>query len=158
MSGSAAENIPSTFSNSSQWSATWTYRDGDWRGTCGGTWHHDWYDDTPDRTGTFTRTFEASNPPHWPLFNTRSPPAPGSPMMVWVMRDCEIFSTEKVYTGTETHPTWGLQHNADDTQEAEDHYSDFDAWWDPDTGLVHAWRWAQLHGGSSGQVTSTDAP
>ena len=154
--GSAGESIPSTFDNSSTWEASWTYRDGDWRGTCSGSWEHRWEDGSVER-GTFSRTLDGSNGPHWPLFNTRSPPAVGEEVQVWVMWDCGISSYDMIYSGTESSE-WGTVHNADDVTVAEENYSDFDTWWDPDTGLVYEWDWSRSKSGSQGRVVSTDAP
>lgn len=162
--GSAAESVPDQYQTSSDWTATWTYRDGDWHGTCEGTSEHDWdewmeeelgYNDT---TTTFARTFSASDPPHWPLFNTRNPPAESDDVEVWLMWDCRITSETMVYTGVVDHDRAGRAHRADDTQEAEENYSDFTAFWDTDTGLVLSWGWGRRHSGTSGEVMETDAP
>lgn len=153
----AGESYPSTFSNSSRSTATWTYRDGDWHGTCSGDWTQTWENGTVER-GTFSATFDASSPPHWPLFATTSPPAVGSEVDTWVLWDCRISGQTMRYSGTETHGGFGTTHNADDEQIAEENYSDFDEWWDPGTGLVLEWSWSRSHSGTSGRVVSTDAP
>jgi hypothetical protein len=152
--GTAGESFPSTFDNSSEWTATWTFEDGDWRGECEGSYEHDWDEgiSEEDTSGTFRAEFTASDPPHWPLFNTRDVPDVGDEIEVWIMWDCDIRQETMIYSGIEN----GF-HTADDTQEAEENYSDFNTRWDPETGLVLDWSWSRSHSGSSGTV-ETDAP
>lgn len=157
MQGGAGQSAPGTFTNSSKWTAEWVYRDDDWHGTCEGSWTTTWEDDRVER-GTFSARFEASDPPHWPLFNTKTPPAKGGSVEAWYMWDCRIGSAQMLYDGTVDHGEWGTTHTAQDTQEAEENYSDFDTHWDPESGLVIDWKWARSHSGTSGRVTSTDAP
>ena len=151
--GDAGESIPSTFNNRSTWEATWTYRDGDWHGTCSGSWEHTWYNGTVER-GSFSRALEASDPPHWPLFNTRSPPAVGEEMTVWIMWDCRITQERMVYAGTEDG---GAVHLATEPDEASP-YSAFETRWSAGSGLVLSWEWARSHSGTRGQLVDTDAP
>lgn len=153
--GRSSESAPSTFVNSTEWTATWRYADGDWVGECEGTWEMAWADDSgnEDSSGTFSRELAADDPPHWPLLNTRDPPDEGESVQVWIMWGCDIESALMVYSGLDDG-----RHRADDTKEAEENYSDFTTSWDPDTGLVLEWDWARRNSGTSGELTATDAP
>lgn len=137
---------------------TWTYTNGDWRGAC--SWQSyersDWTD--PEwRNTTGETVFSASSPPHWPPFNTKNPPAVGERVTVWHLDGCTIESRDMIYSGVQDS-RWGRVHDADDERVAEENYSDYDAVWDPETGLVLQWSWARRNSGLSGVVTSTDAP
>lgn len=155
----SGESGPGSFVNTSGSIATWVYRDGDWHGTCEGSWELHWAEGSGqnDTNGTFSRAYEASDPPHWPPLNTRTPPAVGEPVDVWIMWDCDLREVGMVYSGL-TESSWGRVHHADDTAEAEAHYSDFDTWWDPEIGLVLGWSWARSHSGTRGELIETDAP
>lgn len=74
------------------------------------------------------------------------------------MWDCDIRSTQMVYRGLEDSSRWGRAHRADDTQEAEENYSDLTSFWDPDTGLVLSWEWSRSKSFTRGAVTATDMP
>lgn len=153
--GSASDSAPNTFVNSTEWTAAWRYEDGDWVGECEGTWEMDWDESTgnEDASGSFSRELSVADPPHWPLLNTRDPPDEGESVQVWVMWGCDIESASMVYSGLNEG-----RHRADDTQEAEENYSDFTTFWDPDTGLVLEWDWSRRTSGTSGRLTATDAP
>lgn len=134
---------------------TWTYSDGDWHGACvyttstwdGDSWDHD----------AGTERYSASSPPHWPLFNTRDPPPVGGQVEVWHLWDCRIDHATMVYSGVEA-TNYGPAHTADDERIAEENYSDYNGYWDPDTGLVLEWQWARRASSTNGHLTSTDAP
>jgi hypothetical protein len=84
--------------------ATWTFTGGDWRGTC--TVHtREFVSGRGEQESTGTRTYSASSPPHWPLFNTKSPPAEGQPVTVWYLDRCAIESMDAAFAGTDTEPT-----------------------------------------------------
>lgn len=161
--GEGGESAPGTYQNNSEWSARWTYRDGDWHGACEGTYTLTWDEGMheyghEDTTGSFSRKLSAASPPHWPLFNTRDPPEAGERVTVWRMWDCNIYSSEMVYTGEFDSERAGRAHRADHTQEAEENYADFTSFWDTDTGLVLSWYWAGRNSAVSGLLDETDAP
>ena len=156
--GSASDGAPNTFDNRSEWTATWRYEDGDWVGRCEGTYERDYSegleeDGYEDVSGSFARELSADDPPHWPLFNTLDVPDEGDSLEVWIMWNCDIRSATMVYSGES-----GGLHRADDTQEAEENYSDFTTYWDDETGLVTEFDWARRTSSASGELVSTDAP
>lgn len=151
----SGEGYPDGYSNSSEATATWRYTDGDWVGSCEGTWTETLPDGTTT-TGTFSRPLDAQHPPHWPLLNTQAPPAQGEEVEAWHMWDCSIQSATMRYGGIEDTP-WGRGHTADDEPVAEENYSDYDTAWDPATGLVKGWAWHRSHSWTVGEVTDTDA-
>jgi hypothetical protein len=137
--------------------ATWRYHDGDWRGSCDAQVHQQFEDGNGAWTynnSTFHVDYTPANPPHWPLFDTTSPPAVGGDVLVWSMEGCTIVNETMVYNGTATTPEWGTTHTAHDTDIAEQNYSSFRTWWRTDTGLVDAWSWGRLHSYSIGHLTS----
>lgn len=159
------QSIPSTFTNASRVVASWVYRDGDWRGSCEGTYAHDWNDaDQPDRTGTLSRTYRASAPPHWPLFDTKTPGAAGSPVTAWVLSDCDIVTENLVYETVGR--TQGIRNGQLVTTDAHfavepadaSGYSDHRTAWDTDTGLVLWWQIQHSKSGTTGRLLDTDAP
>lgn len=116
--------------------ANWTYVDGDWRGVCEGV--------TIERDGDVERIqerYRASDPPHWPLMDPRSPPAVGSSVQTWWLEGCDIRSAPREYEGVS-----GGRHEATSRG--------FHTAWDATTGLVVGWSSAS----SSGRLVATDAP
>lgn len=146
--------------------ATWTYRGGDWHGVCAGNRH------STDSEGVVTitpvrATFEASNPPHWPLFDTRTPPAVGEDVATWWLRGCAIESDEWPYRGADSAtttvngaPTLVPTYRA--TSDPGELPYDVQTEWSTKTGLVVEWSLArvatQAPFSNSGRLTDTDAP
>ena len=146
-----------TFTN-----VTWTYTNGDWRGTCDGTRTEQFREDAPTTTAVH-HDFVASDPPHWPLFNTRSPPEVGGDVTAWFMKGCNIQQLERRYAGTDTEPTTvNGQPTTADTFVATDYDDgspdDFRTEWSRDSGLVEYWSWSQRHTSTRGDLVDTDAP
>ena len=145
---------------------TWTYAGGDWRAVC----VMEAYDRNHDGTWnnhTIRREITAATPPHWPLMNTRSPPAPGEAVTTWYLRDCELSEQTLYYVGTETEATTvNGQPATVPTHLAEDDYPpeqpmSWSSEWSTKTGLVVDWGYSR--GGmaahsNSGRLVDTDAP
>ena len=144
-----------TFAN-----ATWTYRNGDWHGECVATIHDDSDGDGTVEIREERATFSASSPPHWPLFNTRSPPAVGERVTTWYMHECEIRSDEDwYYRGTDEHN--GVATHLASSNVDEPPY-DFKTEWSQENGLVLYWQkyrfMTSAPYSTRGELTSTDAP
>lgn len=147
--------------------ASWTYRDGDWTGTCTADVH-----ERVAQAGwthrTATRAYTAESPPHWPLFNTRSPPAAGGAVQAWYLEGCAIEHADgMVYAGTDTEavirdgqPVLVATHVAVAPETAGS--QSFRTEWSSERGLVLAWDWTRWSGAMSsrfeGRLVQTDAP
>ena len=137
--------------------AAWTYRDGDWTGTCT-VEVRERVAGRGEETTTRTRTFTASDPPHWPIFNTRSPPAPGGAVTTWLLDGCDIeHLDDAVYQGTDTEA--GAATHVAAYPEARD--EDFRTEWSRASGLVVTWDWIRWGATTThvrGGLVATDAP
>lgn len=152
-------NVSQSFSGSDQgwrsWAnATWTYRSGDWTGVCvRHTVGTDAEGKPYERTETFT--YRASSPPHWPILNTRSPPAVGEDVRTWTLRGCTIENSTWPYRGIV-----GGYHMASSNPDEPPY--DFRTTWSTKSGLVVEWSlqryMTQAPFSSVGRLTSTDAP
>lgn len=145
---------------------TWTYTNGDWRGVCEGDNH------ATDHNGVttvehFRVEYTASDPPHWPLFNTRNVPAVGEEVEAWNTRACRIESETWTYMGTETHEaSVNGQVRTVPTHRAQSVESDmpfnYRTEWSTSTGLVLYWSHSrspsQAPSSATGQLIDTDAP
>lgn len=128
---------------------TWTYHDGDWHGLCDLHWY--WPPDFPSpgaHEGTYQVRFEASRPPHWPLFDTTHPPTVGENVTAWRVDNCQIWSETLIFDGQH-----GARYNASNHQ-----FYSVETEWDTQTGLVLGWADPGYHAGGWGELTSTDAP
>lgn len=147
--------------------ATWTYRDGDWHGACEGTrTSRDAEGQTT--TTTFSHAFTASDPPHWPLFNTKTPPVLGEDVDTSFMSGCAIEQEAYTYRGPDTEPATvsgaprvARTHVA--TSDEGDIPYDFRTEWSQTTGLVLTWSKVRGYGtqapwSTSGRLVDTDAP
>ena len=141
---------------------SWTFTNGDWRGVCEGTRTTQYRDEAPT-TETLHREITVDSPPHWPLFNTKSPPAPGGTVTAWFMKGCDIQQLERRYVGTDAESvTVSGATRSVDTHLAEDFDDgspdDFRTEWSQDVGLVAYWDWAQRNTHTRGDLLDTDAP
>lgn len=146
--------------------ATWTFTNGDWRGTCAiqtseYVSHRGW----ENRTGT--RAYSPASPPHWPLFDTRSPPAQGEAVTVWYLDGCLPTSEEGDFAGTDTEATTRNGQPAQAAtyvavEPAGSEMQDLRTEWSRASGLVLTWSYQRM--GSSmtatfaGHLVDTDAP
>lgn len=140
--------------------AAWTHDGNDWRGTCTA------HESTQVANGapverTYTETYTASDPPHWPLFNSRQVPHVGGPIDTWHLHVCAIVSGHHQYAG-ETVTTWDdrnvMAYVAVETDAQRDE-KDFRTEWDQRTGLVLNWDLRESDGDRLvGELSSTDAP
>ena len=142
--------------------ATWTFTNGDWRGTCDGT-RYEQFRDQPETATPIHRDFVASSPPHWPIFNTQSPPAAGGEVEAWFLKGCFIQSLERRYVGTDTEattvngaPRTANTHAAEDWDDGSP--DDFRTEWSRAEGLVVYWSWSQRHTFTRGDLVDTNAP
>lgn len=152
-------NTTQSFSGTDQgwksWAnASWRYSNGDWRGTCvKHTRGTDVDGEEYDRTETFT--YSASDPPHWPIFNTRDPPDVGEPVTTWTLRGCTIDEDEWPYRGLADG-----YHSA--SSNPDEPPFDFRTKWSARSGLVTEWSlvryMTQAPFSSVGRLTATDAP
>ncbi|HUR68908.1 MAG TPA: hypothetical protein VM370_06645 [Candidatus Thermoplasmatota archaeon] len=108
----------------SEAAALWTYSGKDWSGRC-------------ERDGEDPVPYTSKDPPHWPLFDTRSPPPEGESVKVWYLEGCSIVNRTATYSG-------GFAAQA----------SSFETTWDSATGLVLSWD----ADGDRGRLVATDAP
>lgn len=141
---------------SEQWwhayaNASWTYHDGDWSGSCDGMI----YDHTNPYNLTVVpvhRDYVASSPPHWPPFDTRTPPAVGENVTTWFLSTCAITNA--------THPFAGGNATTFRASEDDPPFA-FRSTWSRETGLVLDW-WDQRYGLAPslnrGGLVATDAP
>lgn len=139
--------------------ATWTYHDGDWRGECRSTTYDDSDGDGNITIVNETTTYSAATPPHWPLFDTRSPPAEGELVDTWYLRGCTIEKDEWYFRGADTHEgvaTYLASSNPDEPP------YDFKTEWSQESGLVLYWSKYRFMTSAPfstvGELTSTDAP
>lgn len=139
--------------------AEWTYSNGDWTGRCV---LQEWSRDEPGEEleqEQSTRTYQVSDPPHWPLFNSRQTPHRGGPIDAWYLQGCEISAQHASYNMT-TQTTWNGQpleaHTATEFAN-ETAYRDLYTEWDDATGLVLRWTVAESGGATRGELVSTDA-
>ncbi|MEA3202199.1 MAG: hypothetical protein QOE90_3627 [Thermoplasmata archaeon] len=126
--------------------ASWRYHDGDWTGACDGV-VYEGGNATPVH-----RTYTAAHPPHWPLFDTRSPPAVGEPVQVWILGTCAI--------GNDTHVFVGGNATTFRAQDESPPFA-FSTTWSRSSGLVLSW--SETRSGLApthdvGWLTATDAP
>lgn len=140
--------------------AEWTHDGSDWRGACTATARTQAADGSTE-TRTQSTTYTASDPPHWPLFNTRQVPHVGGPIDTWHLHVCAIVSGHHQYAG-ETVTTWDernvMAYVAVETDAQRDE-KDFRTEWDQRTGLVLDWDLRESDGDRLvGELTSTDAP
>lgn len=145
-----------SFTGSDQWyrsyaNATWTYQAGDWRGTCEGTI----YDHRDPRTLNVTtvhRAYTASSPPHWPIFDTRTPPAVGQNVTTWFLDTCAIVNETHTFAGG----------NATTFRAGEESMPfAFNTTWSRASGLVLTWtdaRYGLAPNVNVGHLVATDAP
>lgn len=162
---SYTSRVSQSFSGSDQrWvtyaNATWIYRNGDWTGECVATVHDDSDGDGTVEIREKRATYSASSPPHWPLFNTRSPPAVGERVTTWYMHECELASDDEwYYRGTSTED--GAPTHLASSEPGAPPY-DFETEWSAKNGLVLSWskyRFVTSAPYSTvGELTSTDAP
>ena len=141
---------------------TWTFSGGDWRGECVGQTY------STDAEGVETVreervTYSAASPPHWPLFNTRNPPAVGEEVTTWTARGCTLDQDTWPFRGAgtatvdgRTVETYRASANPDEPPYA------FDTEWSKKTGLVLEWHlqryMTQAPFSHEGRLVSTDAP
>lgn len=153
----------SSYSQEDEGTVTWTYRNGDWTGACTYTSEEfvrerGWM----NRTGSERLT--ASNPPHWPPFNTKNPPAQGQRVETWYIDGCRPVPQDfMLYAGTETESATvqgravrAATHLAEDADDGSP--SDFRSEWSRSTGLVLYWEWQRSYSNLSGRLVDTDAP
>lgn len=143
--------------------ATWTFSDGDWGGVCTGN-HHNTDDGGTETITPVHREYRASDPPHWPLFMTRSPPAEGQTVTAWRLDGCDLEPEEWSFVG-EDEVDWGSGTVATYRAESDerDIPYDFAVEWSQESGLVLEWSKIRGHGtmapwSSSGALIATDAP
>lgn len=140
--------------------AEWTHDGSDWRGTCVAN-ERTQRDDGSVSERTITTSYTASDPPHWPLFNTRQTPQVGGPVDTWHLHVCAIVSGHHQYAGEDVVLWDGKQVAAhvgveEDAQRAE---KDLRTEWDQRTGLVLRWDLRESDGDRLvGELTTTDAP
>lgn len=149
-SSSAAEG----YEDVARVNVTWRFVGGDWRGECVGERTEFVDGRTPSEwtNTTFSRTFSAASPPHWPLLNTRSPPAPGGEVQASWMDACDIQAEATTYVGTDTEGAYAT-HLA---QTSLDRY-DFRTEWMRESGLVVTWSFWRGMRHFHGALTGTDA-
>lgn len=144
--------------------ASWTYTNGDWHGACDEqTYSYTWSSyQTPDwHNSTRHVVYDAAHPPHWPPFDTTTPPAAGSTLKTWYLQGCTIEAVDfQVFAGTDSEPVSvnGQTRTvptflATDTHDGSP--NDFHSEWRRDTGLVVMWTWAQSNTGQSGRIVDT---
>lgn len=149
-------DVGRSFTGSSQsWraiaNASWTYHDGDWHGTCDATiWDN--LDGKGVKESHTHRTYSAEHPPHWPLLDTRTPPAVGEQVNAWLLDVCDITSESHTFVGGDAT----TYRAADDRAP----YA-FSTTWSRATGLVTGWSatrsgLAPTH--NVGTLVATDAP
>lgn len=144
----------------------WTYTNGDWRAVCEGS-RTSTADDGSTSEESFREEISSATPPHWPLMNTRSPPAEGERVEVWYTRGCDRDSDSYPFIGRDTEPTTvdGAQRTvstfkarADDSDVPYDYVTE----WSTETGLVIHWSLSRYMTAApystSGELTDTDAP
>lgn len=153
----------SSYSETEDATVRWTYHDGDWTGVCA--WETDEFvRDRGWENTTGTETLTAGDPPHWPPFNTRTPPAQGEPVKTWLVTDCSPVPQDFMrYAGAETEsatvqgrPVQAPTHLAEDPNDGSP--SDFRSEWSRGTGLVLYWEWQRSYSNLSGRLVDTDAP
>ncbi|HEX2021920.1 MAG TPA: hypothetical protein VHH36_04360, partial [Candidatus Thermoplasmatota archaeon] len=149
------EGSPDGSYDADRWTnITWTYANGDWRGECVGQ-KRERLRDQPEQWTELRATFTASDPPHWPPFNTKSPPAVGGTVEAWFLQGCGFNRLDREYAGTDSRdgaPTFVATDFDDGSPD------DFRTEWSQRTGLVLEWDWSQRHTRTTGRMTSTDAP
>lgn len=134
---------------------TWTYTNGDWRGECVAQRHDDMDGDNVYVVEERRVTYSSSNPPHWPLMNTRNPPAVGEEVNSWTSDACALEMETWTYAGLSN----GV-HRAESTDADRPYH--FVTTWDADSGLVLTWHHSK-EGSSAprsnvGRLVATDAP
>lgn len=134
---------------------TWTYTNGDWHGVCDGT-RTDHYGEQVNVT-TLHATYSASHPPHWPITDTRSPPAVGEPVTGWSVDECNInkLDYDLLYHGPSTEnglPTFTAVSPQDGVPR------EYSTEWRQGSGLVVTWMWQHHYSHEAGRLTATDAP
>lgn len=134
---------------------SWTFTNGDWRGTCIAEEHEDLDGDGVVEHHVSQVNYTSSSPPHWPLFNTRDVPAVGEDVVAWTARGCTLENETWTYQGIQD----GV-HVATSTE--EDVPFHFRTTWDTSTGLVREWHWSKAPSSApssnTGRLTATDAP
>jgi hypothetical protein len=110
--------------------------------------------------------FTPAHPPHWPPFDTRTPPAAGQDVTVWHVRGCILTSETRTFAGSaQATVTTSSGARAVDAYRAVGDPADmpfsFQTTWSARTGLVLDWDWARSGSAPhafSGRITDTDAP
>lgn len=132
--------------------ATWSYANGDWTGACDGETREYWASNDSWQNGTRHVAYSGANPPHWPPFNTKTPPPQNEPVRTWFLRGCDItFADFQVYAGTDTEngvATFVATDNNDGSP------NEFRSEWRQDSGLVVTWDWQQRNTHTTGRLTS----
>jgi hypothetical protein len=139
--------------------ATWTYHDGDWTGSCSQQDDSWWQSNDTWYNTTTTFAYSPQHPPHWPPFDTKSPPAVGQNLTTWFLSGCAIQSSTNMYNGTGTASTTvnGAPTTVPTFTAVEyptyAPYS-FSSAWRQDSGLVLSWAIAEENSGGDGKLTS----
>lgn len=154
-----------SWSERTQATASWTYHNGDWTGSCEGTHAEYWAFNDSWTNSTRHASYTAAHPPHWPPFDTKTPPAVGQPVVGWGLSGCAIEKKDYDldFTGSESEPvirngqaalvaTYKAESPADSVPRS------FVTEWMRESGLVAYWHWQYHYAHDFGDLIDTDAP
>jgi hypothetical protein len=144
--------------------ASWTFTQGDWHGTCDAhviSWYE--FHEPQWNNSTYHVVYDAAHPPHWPLFDTTTPPAVGATVTGWYLQGCGIESNtyDFVFRGSDALSVPGhagplATYNATSPDDGvpRDHRTQ----WLQGSGLVvyALMQWHYSHAWT--ELTGTDAP